>query len=357
MRFIKMKMFLTAVIMLSALSCSKDNNDADSGFTHGVFIVNEGAFQGNNGSITHFDKKSATATPHLFQSANEMRSLGDVVQSFSVIADMGFIVVNNSQKVEVVDMESFESITSIHGIDYPRFMLGVSDEKAYLSDGSMDGYIYLVDLNTMLINPMHRIAVGKGPEQMIKAGDKVYVANSGGWAKDSTLSVIDPVTDAVVGSIHVGMGPTDMVEDKNGNIWVYCRGHYSFDDQYNMIIEDLPCIVSVDKTNHSVINSYDISITGGFFSPNRLAESSDGSTLYFLEVGGIYKMNIDDQFAPATPIIAGNYYGVDVDPSNGDIYAMPVKFDGNAEVEVYDKDGNKIRSFEAGIAPNAAVFN
>ena len=49
------------------------------------------------------------------------RPLGDMVQSFSVADDKGFIVVNNSQKVEVVLLNTFKSSGCIRGILSPVF--------------------------------------------------------------------------------------------------------------------------------------------------------------------------------------------------------------------------------------------
>lgn len=346
--------FLTLILFLS-FSCTKENEqNQDTGFSHGVFIVNEGAFNSNNGSITHYDKKSAIVSPHIFASANG-RSLGDVVQSFAVIGDLGFIVVNNSQKVEVVDLESFDSLGTILGVDYPRYILGVSDNKAYLSDGTFDGYVWVIDLSALIITD--QISVGQGPENLIKSGNNVFVANSGGWDKDSTVSIIDIVTDKVSKTLEVGIGPTDLVKDINGDIWVFCKGFFSFDLNWNLIVEDSPRLLRIDGTSFSITANHEIETTGGFFSPNRLAVSKDGKSLFFLEQGGIYKMDIDDSDPPLSPLIPGNYYGIDVDPSNGDIYALPAIFNANGEASVFNKDGNLIHSFEVGVGPNAAVFN
>ncbi len=346
-----------AAVFFVFYSCSKEENNNDTGFTHGVFIVNEGAYGNNNGSITYYDKKNLTVENHLFQTANEMRSLGDVVQSFSVIGDMGFIVVNNSQKIEVVDMETFKSVGTMRGLDYPRYMLAVSDNKAYITNGATEGFVYLIDLSSLLINSVKRIAVGKGPEKLIMSGSKVFVANSGGWDKDSTISIIDPDNDEVIASVVVGAGATDLVEDKDGKIWVFCRGENTFDENWNATIDKYPRLVSVDRDSYSVAASYEIISGLATYNPNRLAISPDGSTLYYLNEGNIYKMNVNDQHLPAEALISGNFNAVDVDPVSGDIYVMPNKYDANATILVFDDNGRQLNSIEAGIGPNAAVFN
>jgi len=106
--------------LLVMQSCTWENPlfNNNSGYEHGIFVTNEGAFGNSNGSVSYVGKDSATAVNHLFEMVNG-RPLGDVVQSMTVANDKGFIVVNNSQKVEVVDIKTFQSIGVIPGWSIP----------------------------------------------------------------------------------------------------------------------------------------------------------------------------------------------------------------------------------------------
>ena len=120
--------------------------------------------------------------------------LGDILQSFNMIEHTGYLVVNNSQKVVSVDMNTFKKSGEIKGLSYPRYIHKVSATKALLSNGNGFGgdKLYVIDLPTFKITDS--ITVGKGPETFATVGSNVYVCNSGAWADDSTLSVINAST-------------------------------------------------------------------------------------------------------------------------------------------------------------------
>ena len=125
---------LSGLIIIMSSCLKEDIKPGNRGFLHGLYIVNEGNFMSNNGSISYYNPDSAKMVNKVFQSVNKML-LGDVVQSFGVADDLGFIVVNNSQKVEVVDMETFLSVGTITGTDYPRNFIKISKSKDTLQMG------------------------------------------------------------------------------------------------------------------------------------------------------------------------------------------------------------------------------
>ncbi|MQY78009.1 MAG: hypothetical protein GH151_02260, partial [Bacteroidetes bacterium] len=226
------------------------------------------------------------------------------------------------------------------GVDYPRYFIGIDNDKGYLSNGNFAGKVYVIDLVKLELTDS--IAVGNGPENIVKSGNYVFVANSGGWTNDSTVSVIDVTTDQVIKTIHVGDNPTDLVVDKNGDIWVLCKGK----------------LVKINGSNRSVEENFFIGQTGGFLNPNRLAISHDGQNIFFGEAGGIYRMNIADSNVPTSAYIAKQYYGLDIDPDNGTIYCLKANgFDANGMVYMYNSNGVLTDSLEVGIAPNGATFN
>ncbi|MDD4645862.1 MAG: hypothetical protein PHY99_07735, partial [Bacteroidales bacterium] len=173
---------MAAVVMAS---CQKDEPEDDNGigYLHGAYIDNVGAFGNSNGSISYFDTDSSIMINHVFEAVNG-RPLGDVVQSIAIEGSKGYIVVNNSQKVEIVDMKTFASIGTIEGLEYPRTFLPINDSKGYLTDGNYSGRVYVIDLVLQKITDT--IPCGSGPDKMVKYGNTVIVANSGGWGNDST---------------------------------------------------------------------------------------------------------------------------------------------------------------------------
>ena len=49
--------------------------------------------------------------------------LGDVVQSITQFNNNAYVVVNNSNKIEVIDITNFSSIATITGFTSPRYFL------------------------------------------------------------------------------------------------------------------------------------------------------------------------------------------------------------------------------------------
>ncbi len=118
------------------------------------------------------------------------------MQSISLANDTtAYIAVNGSGKLEVVRVKDFTTLAPPIPVVYPRYFMQVSGEKGYLTAGSMQGWIYVISLGQHDVTDS--IQVGFGPETMIKLNDQVFVANSGGWGVDSTISVIDVHTDQV----------------------------------------------------------------------------------------------------------------------------------------------------------------
>lgn len=355
-----MKLFHQLCILLGLItilgSCSKeDSKPGNTGFLHGLYIVNEGNFLSNNGSISYYNQDSSKMVNKVFQSVNNML-LGDVVQSFGVADNLGFIVVNNSQKVEVVDMETFLSVGTIIGTDYPRNFLKINKSKGYLTNGAFAGKVLVIDLNSLSI--IKEIPVGNGPENLVKWDNKVFIANSGGWTNDNIVSVIDQESDIVTDSIEVGDNPIDLVADIDGNIWVLCKGKVVYDPYWNIIDETDSEIFVINIDDLSIKNSFVIGHTGDFFNPVRLACSHDGSIIYFLEADGIYKMEVSETNPPGSPLIERSFYGLDIDQNDGTIYGLSANnFVSDGYMFRYTTAGVLIDSLKVGVAPSSVVTN
>jgi YVTN family beta-propeller protein len=346
-----------AILAILFISCEKEKKSTAGSYRYGIFIVNEGSFMANNGSVSYYNPDSDKVVNNIFETING-RPLGDVVQSMGIAGNIAYIVVNGSGKVEVVDLENFETAAEPIIASYPRYFLAVNAQKGYLSNGSMQGYVYIIDLNSHSI--ADSIQVGFGPETMVQLNDKVYVANSGGWDVDSTLSIIDTNTDEVTGSIVVGAIPVDMTLDKDNNLWVYCKGLavYSWDPPYDLISETDAILVKINTGTNTVIWKGVIGTAGHFAgTPPKLAINATGDELYFLRPDGIYKMGISNPVIPVEPIVEGSYYGLDVNPQTGDLYLFQASFTGNGNMIIVNPDTGDKTTYIVGIGPNGAVFS
>ena len=166
---------LSAALLMSCQNDSINPNIPIGLYDNGYFVTNEGNFGTGNGSVSFIDE-SGLVSNNVFEQTNSF-SLGDVVQYMQIINDNAYIVVNNSSKIEVANIDSMTYIATINGLTSPRYILQVSQEKAYVSDWGIGG-LHVIDLNTN--STISTINTGQGPEKMLLKGNKAYVCNVGG---------------------------------------------------------------------------------------------------------------------------------------------------------------------------------
>ncbi len=343
---------LSLVFTAILFSCNDDDDTPPpSGvYSDGVFIVNEGN-SSSGGSVSFYSYAGDTVSNEIFQLVNN-RPLGTFVQSLSLTDNKAYIVVNGSNKVEVVDRHNFEEVATITDFDLPRYFTPITNNKAYVTQWGAEGQIKVVDLQNNEIS--QTINVGSGPEKMYTYYDKIYVANGGGLGVDSTVFVIDAGTDQVVDTIEVGHNPKDMVIDTDFNLWVLCYGYVQYGEDWSVVYESPSELYKINTNNHNIIDSYTIS---EHFHPEHLEISPDGKSIYYgggFSFGNIYKMNVNDDELPANPFSDKDFYGFNVDWKDGTIFALEAPdFTSNGILHRINADGTILGDYEVGIGPNS----
>jgi YVTN family beta-propeller protein len=357
------KLFLTLGIVSSFLftACEKEKDDetpapppVTSDQLHGVFVVNEGPFGSGTGRISYLSSDGSYFNEDLYHAANSPATLGDLVQSMSIYNLRGYIVVNNSFKIEVVDMRDFKSAGTITGFSSPRYFLPVNPSKAYVSDWSSNT-IKIVNLNTLTVTGT--IPAGDGPEQMIMTNNKVYVCNTGGFGLDSTVTVIDPASDVVINTLTVGFNPGSFCKTNTGDVLVLCSGTMG-PDYIGGNSDDLPSYLVKINTSTDAVDT--VMSFGQFFHPVKMIPNADLTKLYTLYSNSIYGGTvklIDTVSQTISPVVDEYFYGLGIDPSNGNIYGGRYDFTANCYMVRYTSGGALIDSMQVGIGPNSFVFN
>lgn len=344
------KLFFTLAIALAVLTSCEEENPAPqmvTTFTNGVFVVNEGTQ--NNGEVSFFSKDSLKMTNNIFLALTE-KNLGQYFQSMTIIGTKAYLVVNGSQKIEVVDLNKKQLVKTIMGLSYPRYMIEVDDDKAYISNGNgfSQDYIYILNTKTDVI--VDSIAISTGPETFIKKGDDVYVALKGGFLYDNRVMVIDTKTDKITDTITVGDVPVDFAEDMNGNIWVLANGRTIYDASWNPVGSVAGKLVKIDATTKTVTKTIDFAAPVAGFGTNNLAVSKDGKTL-FINNGSIEAYNVAAD-TKTTLIENAYWYGVDVDPYTGKIWGTTF----GGKVFVYNTNGDREAEYTATAGAGSCIF-
>jgi YVTN family beta-propeller protein len=352
---VKLK-FIYPVLFIGVLvlSSCKPEDDPLARYEDGVFIVNEGAFNGSNGSISYYSYNSDAITNNIFYTVNE-RSLGDVVQSLTLGEEFAYIVVNNSNKIEVADKATFAEKSVIEGVGSPRYLV-LENHKAYVSCW-LDNTVKVIDLDAGMVT--NSIGTGSGPEKLLILNEKLYVANSGGWGTDSTISVIDLQNEKVIKEISVNYSPQDMVVDKSGKLWVLATGKIIYDvvDPFPILGETPSKLYQINASTDEVEQEIDL-----FADEHPIhLEIDQDDNLYFgggFGFSGIYRISAPvGVMSQITLVVDEYFYGFNIDPYTGIIFALqaPV-FSASGVLKRFTTDGAQLGTYECGIGPNSASF-
>jgi len=340
-------LMILAGILLSG--CVKDPSGADDEKEvklSGAFIINEGNFMSGNGSLSFYSHTDGTIQNQIFKSINS-RDLGDVVQSMTIIDTLGFIVVNNSNKIEVISTNSWKSTTTIEmpaGAS-PRYV-AYDESFAYVTN-MFTNNVSVLDLKDYQIKS--EIAVGANPDMIVISEGMAYVANSGfGWS--NTVSVIDLEQKLVVKTLNVGDNPQNLVVTDNDEVLVLCGGRWPAWGDTTDTGTDGGLYV-IDAISNSVVDS--MSIAG---HPSRLAY--DGvSTAYFLNNGYLVSYSTESHAKINDTFISGYFYGLSVDPVSKNIFVTDASgFTQNGALKVYNPEGVIQEVHETKIGPGNITF-
>ena len=349
---IKTLLSLLSVLVLVISSCE---NIADPGThtftTSGVYVINEGSFGSGNGDISFFGVDSQGVTNNLSFSANDF-SAGDVVQDMLIHDTLAVVVVNNSNKIRVFKLNTFQWIKDIT-IEQPRYIVKVSDSLAYVS--SWLGQIRILNLSAMEFTGT--IDVGDGPEGMAVAGNEVLVAISPGndyVNNTNSVKVIRTSDHAVIKTIRVGWNPLQLAYSKDDyRVYVACAGK-------DYVMPKVPGGLYVISTAQNGLIDSLVSLTRGVevdsLYPGRISIQGDKGFFISGFYGAVQKFNLSSLAVEDT--LAGLFYNVAVntlDQNDPNVYctdatSLPGTF------KIYGPTFQLLHDFTVGDFPSGIVF-
>lgn len=348
-RLFSLLSLLCAAGIVSFTSCSDDDNGDDQEVTEGVFVLNEGSFNGNNAGLSYYNVDTKIVSPDVFLTQNG-KGMGDTGQDVIIYGSKMYVTVYSSNVIWVLDKKGV-AVKSISTIadgqpQSPRYM-AAHGGKVYVT--LFDGHIARIDTTTLTIEK--QVKVGDNPEQIVAVNGKLYVANSGGmvaWPPVSkTVSVIDINSFSETKKIDVQINPVKLVTDKKGNVYCISMGDYGK-------IENM--IYRIDAGTDAVKEL-----------ANATLVTSTGDKLYwiyaqygapeikFVQYDAVNEKVITENFiTDGTKIADPN--SLNVDPVTGNIYIGNRNKSNNGDMYVFSDKGVLLDKFEVGIGPNKAVF-
>lgn len=350
-------LYLPFIIYLLLTACVKDkpstpDEELPSTVHRSMYISNEGSMGNGNASLSVYDLEKDSIYNNVFFQKNN-QSVGDVLQSTIVVGEDLFLAVNNSDKVKVVDKNTFELKAEIP-VSKPRYFLKVNDEKLYVSS------IYYPKV--FIINPKTYQLIGSisldypNSEGMLLRDEKVYIAN---WdTACNYLYEIDVHTDAVLQKINIGQkAPSQVLMDKNKDLWVLTGNIYK---------DVLHHWVHLDGDSKAILKTFEFSTHSDIVKPTWNATKD---TLYFLaanyegttEYNGLYRISIGATSTPTAAFIPAQAYqyfwALGIDSVTNQIFLGNSKgFIQSSEVNIYSAQGQLLRSFSTGVGVGHFYF-
>jgi DNA-binding beta-propeller fold protein YncE len=201
----------------------------------GLYLLNEGNMNMNKASLDFVNFRTGVYERNIYNQANPSvtKGLGDVGNDIGIYGSKMYVVVNISNKVEVLDVKSAKKLAQIDitNCRYVTFHKNKAYVSAYLGKvgdpKAPNGIVAEIDTTSLQIT--RKVTVGRQPEEMAIVGEKLYVANSGGYSPpdyERTVSVIDLASFTEIKRIDVAINLERVKADKYGDIYVTSRGDY-----------------------------------------------------------------------------------------------------------------------------------
>ncbi|WP_218150302.1 DUF5074 domain-containing protein [Chitinophaga arvensicola] len=333
---------------------------------NGFYLLNEGNMGSNKSSLDYYDYTTGIYKSNIYATANPtaVKELGDVGNDIQIYGSKLYAVINVSNKVEVMDVTTTKRIKQIDILNcrYVTFANGKAYVSSYagpvlIEPNAPIGQVLEVDTATLTIT--RKVTVGYQPEEMAVVGNKLYVANSGGYRVpnyDRTVSVIDLNTFTEIKKIDVAINLDRLKADSDGDIYVTSRGDY-YKVPSNLFL--------IDTKTDAVKKTFDIPVS-------NLAISGDTAYVYgssFSYITGKWTISYNMVNIKTETVLNKNFitdgtengikmpYGIAVNPGTREIFVTDARdYVSSGTLYCFDPSGKKKWAVTTGEIPAHIVF-
>lgn len=349
-------MMIVALFSVSLVGCSDDDDNRKpepepepEDVVSGFYILNNGKEGNNNAGISFYNLEDGKVEADHFKTVNN-RGLGDLAQDMIVYGEKIYVAVYGSGTIEIMDKKgnSIKQIKS-EGVNplLPRYLTS-HEGKVYVS--LFDGHVARIDTVSMEIDKT--IGVGRNPEQLVVANNKLYVANSGGldWntpvGRDNTVSVIDLSTFTESKKIEVTLNPKYMLVDSQGDIYLISWG--DFDDVPNTLQR-----ISSDEKVEVVGYATEMAIADDKIYLMYSQYDADWNQVISYSVyDAIKEEMVADQFFSEDMQIKQPYK---VLTAGSTVFMAESDYTSNGDIYMLASDGTLKKKFEVGVNPEKII--
>lgn len=261
----------------------------------GFYIVNEGWFPHDKGSVNYFEKNGTSYTPRYraFKAANPDTELGNTTCYGAIWGGNFYLISKQGNRLVIADAQNLKSkkiITDLGGDG--RSFVGIDEKKAYIG---YNGGIKTFNIESLTLGDA--IAGVNG-----QIGNMCYAYGKVFAVSDENLYIIDAKTDKVEKTV-TGSYDTykSVVTAKDGSVWVAAADKFIV---YNP--NDLENTKEIAYPGNAAVSS-----SWGSWNPGGLCASTQTNTLYWTTGTSSWSLN------------AVCKYDIDASNANSSFYTLP----------------------------------
>lgn len=368
----KLNFYLLIIALFSLMSCRTDEyipreevvaglappeNTAIKGF----YVLNEGNMGSNKCTLDFFDYTTGTYHRNIYAEINPtvVKELGDVGNDIQIYGSKLYVVVNVSNKIEVMDAKTTKRIKTIplQNCRYMVFKNGKMYASSYagpvdINPNAPKGKV--VEIDTVSLSIQREVTVGYQPEEMDIVGNQLFVANSGGYIVpnyDKTVSVIDLTSFTETKKIDVAINLHRLKKDNYGDLYVSSRGDYYTVPSSLYLVDAATGAIKKDfhvSVSEMTIVNDKLYYYGNEFNYNTHAYTKTFGIIDVKTEQIISNKIIDQEYVDAIK----SPYGIAVNPITEDIYLTDARnYVSTGYVYCFDKYGHFKWKTEGGNIP------
>lgn len=337
----------------------------------GMYLLNEGNMGSNKCTLDYLDFVQGYYVRNLYAERNPhvIKELGDVGNDIRVYGSKLYVVVNCSNKMEVLDARTGVRISQVDipNCRYVNFYRGHAYVSSYVgpvqlnNPNAVKGAVYKVD--TLTLKVVDKCTVGYQPEEIEVLGEYLYVANSGGYMApnyDNTVSVIEFEGFRQMQKIPVGINLHRIRADRHGRLWVTSRGDYETISSNLYVLQKKSGRNEMEVTDTLNIPCSNFCISGDslYYYSTEWNNFTQQNTITYGIINTETLQRVSDSFiTDGTQADITIPYGISIYPDTGDIYITDAKnYVSSGVLHCYSKDGKHKWSVRTGDIPAHMCF-
>ncbi|MBV7440616.1 hypothetical protein KRX57_04220 [Weeksellaceae bacterium TAE3-ERU29] len=347
------KLFYLAMFGLLLTACNNDDETLDiptpttDNYDNGIIVLNEGALKKVLAEVSYISPNGKVEN-NIYRNNNANEILGDVLQGITFYKDKAFLVINNSNKVVVVDRHNFKKLAVItKNLSLPRYAT-VSRDKLYVTNNrSKSVNVYDADTYEFL----ETLPMTNSPEDIISKDNTVYVMLAS-YGSGNKIMILDSRTNNKKDSIILDKGSLRGIKfnsDKS-NLYAFCaprEGSHIFQisTETNKVTKEWATTIEGTWTSKMAVDKNQVYFVGEGKNVYHLDPTKDA-----VDENPIVKTTIDK-----SETYVYNFYGFNVIDEK--IYNGKGNFAGDSKIDVYNLKGEKTATYTVGNGVSGFIKN